>query len=112
MLSSKLDQVPGVAVQMKSVSGFLPAAMNSPLAQSPMICIAAWPSPSARRPGVERRPADAQGNGLESRGFLPGLAAVRERHVAELLEALDEREERSQSSSTPRDARKLLIRKR
>jgi len=35
--------LPGAATQMKSLPGALPAAMNSPLAQSPMICMPASP---------------------------------------------------------------------
>ena len=43
MLKLKALAVPGAGVQMKSLPGTLPAARNSPLAQSPMICIAASP---------------------------------------------------------------------
>ena len=43
VLKVKLPSVPGYWKQRKSCPGFLPALMNSPLAQSPMICIAALP---------------------------------------------------------------------
>ncbi len=43
MLKVKAFCVPGAAAQMKSLPGALPAAMNSPLAQSPMSCMPASP---------------------------------------------------------------------
>ena len=42
-LKVKALAVPGAATQTKSLPGTLPAARNSPLAQSPMICMPASP---------------------------------------------------------------------
>ena len=43
VLKVKAPSVPGYWKQRKSTLGFLPALMNSPLAQSPIICMAALP---------------------------------------------------------------------
>ena len=48
--------VPGKRMQMKSVPGFLPAFRNSPLAQSPMICMPALPSMTIEEARFQSRP--------------------------------------------------------
>ena len=48
--------VPGKRMQTKSLPGFLPALTNSPLAQSPMICMPALPSITIAEARFQSRP--------------------------------------------------------
>src|SRR3984893_18674963 len=119
VLKMKLPSVPGYWKQRKSTLGFLPALMNSPLAQSPIICIAAVEVVVHQGPElghliegllhglaahrgrveldhrllVEGRPAGRHHGAVEDGGFLPGLAAVRERDVSSGLDLRGDGEE-------------------
>ena len=58
MLKVWPPEVPGAAVHTKSVPTFLPATLNSPFAQSPIICIPALPSITIEVATFQSRPGE------------------------------------------------------